>query len=303
MQWGVSFFLLSVVFAQERLMIRIVTDTLCDLPTEVLKEFNIATMPSYVTIAGKIYRDHIDISPTTFYNHLATTKELPTTTQASVDDYLGLYRQILDETPGATILSIHISEGLSGMLASARQAASLLPDASIKLIDSRLVSLGEGILVHAAARMARDGADLSSILTHLSAMSQSMKSYYILDTLDYLYMGGRIGRAALFFGTLLDMKPILTFQNGAVAPFERHRSRERAIARMEEVIIEAGQAKQHIHLAVAHAACEADANAFAKKLREALDPEVLIIGQIGPAVGTYTGPGSLGAFVWGEPRE
>ena len=279
-------------------MIRIVADSLGDLPQSVVDEHKITLVPSYVTMGDKTYRDRVDIQPEDFFQLLPTIKALPTTSQASVADFEKAYRSILADDPAAHILSVHCTGALSGSIESGRSARKLIPDAKIEVIDSGAISTGEGLCTLEAAMMASRGASIEEVLIRLEAMRRELKSYFTLNTLDYLAKGGRIGRAARLLGTLLDMKPLLKLENGAIAPDDRHISREKAISALVDKILSAGRGKSEIRLAIAHAVCKDEADKVAETLQSELKPSVLLRGEVGPAIGTYTGPGALGAFIW-----
>jgi DegV family protein with EDD domain len=281
-------------------MHHIVTDSLADLTDEFMKEHGVSMVSAYVTFGTESFHDRVNITPVEFFKKLAAARDIPTTSQPSVADFAEAYKKAGAETGGKTILSIHCSSAVSGTIESARQAATKFPDADIRLFDTRFLSVGQGLMVTEAAKMSRDGVSAEAILGRLGAMRDSMKAYYIVDTLDYLAKGGRIGRAARLLGLMLDAKPVLTFTDGVVAPVERVRGRDRALKSLREHILEAGRGKKGVRLGVTHALCEDDAKKLASELISELKPEVFIMSEIGPAIGTYTGPGAIGAFVWSE---
>lgn len=281
-------------------MIKVATDSVANLPADVVQAFGIAVIPTYVSFGAETLRDGVDIGPAEFYRRLVASPQLPVTTQPSVDDFEQFYRRLLAQHPGATIISIHLSHLFSGILASAQQAAARLSGADIRVFDSYSVSLGQGLMVREAAAMAEAGADADAILRRLEAMRAGMQFYAVMDTLDYMAKGGRIGRAARLLGTLLDMKPIITIKNGAVDAYSRERSRARALEALRNLPLEAARGKSGLHLAVMHAACEEEARALAEDLRTALKPKVFLLGEMGPALGVYTGPGAI-AVAWWAP--
>ncbi len=173
-------------------MIKIATDSVANLPADVVQTFGIAVIPTYVSFGGETLRDGVDITPAQFYQRLAASAQLPVTTQPSVDDFEQFYRRLLEENPGATILSLHLSRLFSGIIASAEQAAARLPQADIRIFDTRSVSLGQGLMAREAAAMAEAGASIETILQRLEAMRDGMQFYAAMDTLDYLAKGGRI---------------------------------------------------------------------------------------------------------------
>ncbi|MBN1428018.1 MAG: DegV family protein [Anaerolineae bacterium] len=280
-------------------MIKVITDSTANLPPQILEEFpSITVIPSYVTFQNTTLRESVDLTAAEFYRRLAVEKELPTTNQATVEDFKAAYSQILSDSPGATIISIHISGALSGMWGSARQAAAQFPDADIHVFDSRSLSMGHGLMVRQAAFLAQAGLSAQDILAQLETMKSHVQLYYALDTLDYLFKGGRIGIAARIIGTALDTKPILTIKNGTVAPYENHRSLSRAVEAIRDKVISEAQDKHGLHLSVMHAVCKDEAEKLAAEIQAKVIPHVMLIGEIGPAIGVYAGPGTLGACWW-----
>ena len=282
-------------------MIRVVTDTMSDLPQTVVDRYNISLIPAYVTFSGGTIRDRFDMSPTEFYKRLVSAADLPVTNQPSVRDFESLYRRLLTDTPDATILSIHISLALSGTIESGRQAAALMENSDIRIFDTQSISLGQGLMVREAALMAQEGAEIEAILKRMEDMRRKSRSYWTLDTLEYLAKGGRIGRAARLMGNLLDMKPILTLESGAIEAHSRTRTRARAIDELRDLVLQAGKDSQGLHVGVMHSQSEEEALQLSEELRTELEPDVLLYSETGPAIGTHVGPGMLGVC-WYAPH-
>lgn len=279
-------------------MIRIVTDSTPTLPREIISEFNITVMPTHIYFGSQSFLDGVDLSASEFYQRLAKVTELPTTAQSSVEEFRQLYAKLLSETPGATIISIHVSGSLSGFTESARGAAALFPDAKIRIFDSRSIAPGQGLMVREAARMARDNAPEEDILKRLEVMRDGMKLYWMFDTLEYLAKSGRIGRAARFMGGLLDLKPVLTLKNGAIDTYGRTRGRLQAIGAVRDLVIKDAAGQKGVHLGIAYSVTEEDARRFGDELRAAINPEIYIFTELGPSLGVYAGPGAVGAYWW-----
>lgn len=284
-------------------MIQVVTDSVAHLPQDVVDEYGVTVIPAYVTFGAEALRDGVDLTPSEFYQRLVSSPELPSTAQPSVADFVALYRRLLADDPSATILSVHISGVLSGVIESARQAAMALPDADIRLFDTRSAGAGHGLMVREAARMAREGKDIDAILKRLADMRDGMRLFFTLDTLTYLAKGGRIGRAARLLGTLLDAKPILSLSGGIVDVYGRRRGRLQAINALRDMVIESAReyGRHGLQVGVMHADCEADARQLAEEIEQAVQPEVLLIGDIAPSLGVYIGPRAVGV-AWYVPR-
>ncbi len=290
-------------------MIRIVTDTTAGLPQEILDEFGIPMVPQYVHFGEETVRDSFEMSATEFYARQAAAAELPKTSAPPTGDFIKLFTAILSEDPAATILCIHPSAEVSGTVRSAHPAAAQMaeqyPQADIRIIDTRTVSIGLGLMVWEAARMARDGASADDILSRLAYMRDHNTTFFVVDTLEYLAKGGRIGRASHLLGTLLDIKPILTLSDGTVASHSKARTRHRAVAQMREMVVAGAQASPgsgRLMLGVAHGICEDEAQELANALRAELNPDVFLFAEVGPAIGVHGGPRIL-AVCWAQVPE
>jgi len=279
-------------------VIRILTDTLSDLPQEIVDTYPITLVPLYIHFGQEAFRDRLDLSGDEFYRRLASSSKLPTTSSPSVGDFQQTYQSLLAEDLKTTILSIHIASTLSGTISSAQQAADLLPGANIYIFDTLSGSLAEGLMVLEAARMASEGAAIDAILARLSAMREGMQLLLTPSTLDYIAKGGRIGRAAHLVGTMLDIKPILRLKDGVVEPCGRHRTHKRAVAALRDLAIKEAGGNPGLHLAVGHGWDKEAYQWLADELRTALKPKVFLSGSIAAAFGTHLGPGIVGAGWW-----
>ena len=275
-------------------MIKGVTDTVAGLPMPLLKHYDIPMAPQYVVFGEESYRDVFDISPQEFYTRLATASVLPTTSAPSVGDMADIYKDILSKHPGATILSIHPSAEVSGTIRAAEAARAMLPEADIRVFDSRSAALGLGMMVLEAARLAEKGADADVVMARLAKLRDTMKVYFLVDTLEYLAKGGRIGRAAHLLGTLLDIKPLLEMTDGTIADLARYRTHQKAVAALSERIIGDVNGRTGLHLGVIHSADQPEANRLAELLCEGLHPVEFMMSELGPSIGVHVGPRVLG---------
>ncbi len=284
-------------------MITVLTDTVANIDFSEARKNGIEILPVYVTFGAETYRDEFDLTSTEFFERLIRSDALPTTTQPSVHDFEQTYTRIAERDPDGTILSIHMTGALSGTVESARGAAARLPDLDIRIFDTRGITLAQGLMVMEAARMAVGGASIDTILAKLDHMRENMQLFMAMDTLDYLAKGGRIGRAARLLGTLLDMKPILRIVEGAVDPYDRQRSRAAALKTLQDLVLDDARGAENLHLGVVHSMAENEARMFAAELRAKLHIKYEMFAQIGPALGTYSGPGAIGIawYVDDEP--
>ena len=273
--------------------VAIVTDSTSDLPRPFVDRLRIRVVPLTVYFGDEAFRDGIDIDAETFYRRLVNSRELPRTSQPSVEAFVGTYRDALAAGASA-IVSIHISSKLSGTLNSARLAAESVraeTGARIEVIDSLNVSLGLGAVVLDAAEAAARGASVDEVVEAARATIGAVHVVCVLDTLEYLQRGGRIGRARSLLGTMLRIKPLVHVVDGEVAPFDRVRTKERAVERLFEFAIANQDARR---MFVAGGGNEDEVTRFRERLEDAMPAMEIIQGTIGPVVGVYTGPNVLG---------
>ena len=278
--------------------VRIVTDSTADMPAEMAQELGIPVVPLSVVFGEESLKEGIEISHDVFYERLARAKALPTTSSPSVGDFLDTYRDVLKETD--EIVSVHVSSKLSATYSNATQAAAILADegARIEVFDSRTVSLGMMFMCKAAVKAAAEGASVEAIRGILDDMSPRISVYVVLNTLEYVRRGGRIGRARAFLGTMLRVKPILSFDGGEVHPEERVRTRSLALDRLFHMVTSNPKIDE---VGVAYSINAEEAEALRQRLSEALDGMDVQMTRIGAVAGVHGGPGVLGVgFLRGE---
>ena len=202
---------------------------------------------------------------------------------------------------GEAILCIHPSTHLSGTVRSAQVAAQDFPDADIRVIDTKTVSTPLGSMVQLAAAWAWEGASADEIVARLDDMIPRCRIYFLVDTLEYLARGGRIGGAQALLGSILQIKPILTFADGQVQPFEKERTKKRALVRLQEIVAEEAARGADAHLTVMHSAVPDEATALAVEFRAALGLEDVLIMDLVPAIVTHAGPGALAVGFFTPP--
>ncbi|PDO11721.1 MAG: EDD domain protein [Candidatus Reconcilbacillus cellulovorans] len=278
--------------------VRIVTDSAADLPREVRDRLNIAVVPLKVHFGGETYLDGETIDPQTFYARMVKDGSFPTTSQPSPADFAKAYANILDETPDASVVSIHLSSRLSGTIQSAQAAVELVDrPIDLSVVDSRSASLGVGVLAEAAAEAALAGKSKEDILELIDRKRREVRIYFTVDTLEFLHRGGRIGKAAALFGTLLNVKPILTIDDeGVVAPVDRVRGFRKATERVIERL-EQDFGIRRVRVTLVDAAARERAEEWAEWFKTRLRAVELRFASIGPVIGAHVGPGTIGAIV------
>ncbi|WDT93380.1 DegV family protein [Thermoleophilum album] len=280
---------------EQRSPVAIVTDSTSYLPPELLAREGIVVVPLYIVEGERqIPETEID-DQAAFLERLRRSERLPTTSQPSVGDFVAAYEPLLAD--GRTVVSIHISGGLSGTAESARQAAAQLEREGkggerVHVIDSRTAAGGLGFLVLAAAAAARTSGTAAAVEQRVEAARASLRMWFGIDTLEYLRRGGRIGAARAWLGTALKLKPILTV-DGEMVPVERVRTHRRLVERMVEYARELADAGCTAW-AVQHVADSGTAETLVERCRAIFGCDPYFVSEIGPVLSVHTGPGLLG---------
>jgi DegV family protein with EDD domain len=279
-------------------MIKIVSDTSTGLTRETAAQYGIELVPQRVMFGTETLRDGVDITNEGFLQRLKTSKVFPTTSQAPVGDYLAAFTPHVDA--GDDVLCITLSSALSGTYNSAVTAKQELGSDRVTVIDSKNAAIGQALIVLEATRMANDCRTLPEILARLDRMVAGTKLDLVLDTMEYLVKGGRVGTAQAFIGTLLQMKPILGVRDGRVVPLERVRTKSRAVARLRERVDEAVRGKRQVRLMVGHASLFTEALAMAWEFRTAYTLSECLVIDIPPSIAAHAGPGAIGVAYYAE---
>ncbi len=277
--------------------IKIVTDSTAYLPEETVREHDIRVVPLYVHFGTQQFREGVELSIEEFYVRLREAPELPSTSQPSAGEFHEVFKELTDQ--GHQVLVMTISNKLSGTWNSAMAAKEMLPEAEIVVFDSLSTSIGLHLMLDAALELIQNGTSLQEVVERLEGIRDRMQVMFVVDTLEYLAKGGRIGNARAFLGTLLKVKPILILQDGAIEPLEQVRSKRKAEARLLELITERmGEGAPQARVGVTHALVPDEARAVAQELVERLGCAEPLISEVGPVIGTHTGPGvvAVGAY-------
>jgi DegV family protein with EDD domain len=276
--------------------VKIVTDSTAYLSPETVARYDIRVVPLKVIFGNEAFAEGLDITNEEFYQRLARSKALPTTSQPSVSDFIQVYAELTQ--PGYDIFSIHISGKLSGTINSALAARAAFPQARIEVVD--WLSMGMGLLVLAAARAAEEGQGLAEIKAMIKRLTANMNIFGTLGTLKYLQKGGRIGTAATLVGTLLKIKPVLALDNGEVRVLAKPRNRGKAIQCMLKFMVQRVEERARIHGAIVHTRAPEEALVLEKKVRARFDCDELYFIELGPVFATHTGPGTLGMAFYSD---
>lgn len=276
--------------------VKIITDSCACIPEPLLEAYSIATVPYYVHIAGKEYRDLIDIGRKEFFDYLAGATELPRTATPGPGDYLRAYRQAAEGADA--IVSVHMTSSGSGAYQAAvvarEMAQSELPGLDIEVVDTRNVAMCQGWIALEAARTAQSGASLEQIMGLIRRLIPRTRLLQTADTLRYLHMGGRIGRAQYLMGSLLNVKPVISMEDGIIVAVGQARSRLGAYRQIVENVVEAAGRESALKVAYLHAAAMEEVRKLRSMIEERLSPVETLVAELSPALGVHSGPGTVG---------
>jgi DegV family protein with EDD domain len=272
-------------------MIQIFADTTCSIPPDQLSALGIECLPQVIVFGDESYRDDYEIDTATFLRKLAASPTLPKTAAPPPGLYTPLFKKYLDR--GDSILAITPSAEVSGTFRSVEVAAQDFPGADIRIVDSRSAAGGLGALVLQAQKWAQQGMSLTEIDNAVREMSARGRVYFLVDTLEYLRKGGRIGGAQALLGGLLQVKPLLTLRDGRIEPVEKQRTKARAVARLKEIIYSECPHKEEGTISVSHCGAEEEAKQLAQELAQELRVKDIPIYLVPPAIVVHAGPGVL----------
>lgn len=274
---------------------KIVSDSTADLPESLIKEYEIEIVPLKVHFVEEVFLDWVELKPEEFYYKLEKADMLPKTSQPSPADFAEKYKELGEDE---TIISIHISSELSGTYQSAIMAKEMLPYMDIHVFDSKLASMAHGMIVIEAAKAVKAGKTKKEVLQLIDNLINRIKIYFIVDTLEYLQKNGRIGRAQAMLGSLLNIKPILTLEDGIVTPKEKARGRTKALDRLIKICKEEYGTERQVKVALVHGNVLDEALKLKEKAEEVFQFDEAIISELGAVIGSHTGPGTVGIVIY-----
>ena len=275
--------------------VAVVTDSTINIPANLAKPYPLFVVPLQLIWGNETFRDSVDITPTEFYTRLKTDKVNPSTSQPSPAVFIELYSKLLNQ--GYDILSVHISSRLSGTLASAEQAKDHFPGANIELVDSLSTSMATGLPLLYTLRAAAQGATLKECKALVEQGLANSGVLFAVSTLEYLHRGGRIGGAAAFLGTALNLKPILEMREGRIEAIERVRTMSKASERLLNLFEERINGQSPVWISALHVDAANEARELLELACQRFNKEEIVeanISEVSPVVGTHTGPGTLG---------
>ncbi|CAM4393630.1 DegV family protein [Paenibacillus tarimensis] len=276
--------------------IKIVTDSTTDLPEDLLKALNVEIIPLTVLVGGETYLDSVTIDPLDFLSKMKQTEGLPKTSQPSIGSFIETYDRL--GANGDTILSIHMTSGMSGTYSTACAAAGMT-QSRVEVIDSQMISQGLGFQVVEAALMACDGRTMDAIKQRLKEILDHTSLFVVVDTLDNLIKGGRIGKAAGWIGSFLSIKPIASLEKGVYTPVTKVRTASRIVKTLMEKFEQDIKGRVVKGIGISHADNLPLAEGLRDEIRKLTDTEVRIRPAT-PVITTHTGEGAIGFMYYAE---
>ncbi len=272
--------------------VAVVTDSTANMPENLLQEYDIQVIPLTVNWEGESLLDGVDIQQDAFYQRLQTAKEMPTTSQPSVGQFIEFFTKVAETAD--SIVGIFISEALSGTMDSARSAVKEMPEVPIEVVDSRSAAMGLALIVSEAARMAVAGKDYKEIAEIARATVPKVRLLFVVDTLEFLHRGGRIGGAQRLVGSVLSIKPILHLVDGKIESLASVRTKRKAIDRLLEIVGDESGWKPEVHYGVLDAMAPETGDMVFNQIKQQGQPAELLRSGISPVIGTHIGPGAVG---------
>lgn len=279
--------------------VQVVTDSVADIPPDLARALEIMVVPVYVRFGDQVYRD-VDVNRQGFARRMLESATPPKTSQPPPHDFLDVYKQVNSRLP---IVSLHVSSKLSGTIQSADMARQLLPERDITVLDTLSASMGQGLAVIETARAALAGWSADMVVKRARAVIDRLRLYISLDTLEWLSRGGRVGRTTAMVGNLLNIKPILTFDEGVLAVFDKVRGAGRIIPRLVEICRRRIVDPARVHCVVGHTAFIEQAERLRAELARVLGLKDILIFEAGPAILANVGPHGLGIMFFEETTD
>ena len=278
--------------------IALVTDSSANLYPEFIKYHNIQVLPLKIHWGDENFEDGVDITPSDFYERLTKSSDLPTTSQPSMQEFLNVFEKLAPHCDG--IIVPLISSGISGTVESAQSALAQFSGVPVEVVDSQSTAAGLALVVIAASRAAKAGKNLEEIKQITVNVASQVQLYFMVNTLEYLHRGGRIGGASRFLGTVLNIKPILYLdEQGKIDALEQVRTSRKAMARLVDLAAENADRKP-AHVGILHANAPDLAERFQIQIAGRIRCSQLDIYELSPVIGTHVGPGSIGVALYTE---
>lgn len=278
----------------------VVTDSTAYIPKHVREQLNIHMIPLSVILNGESYREEIDITAEEFYEEVRQEAKLPTTTQPPIGEFENLFSELAKEYDA--VITIHLSSGISGTFQSAAAAGRMVEGIEVFPFDSEISCIAQGFYALEAAKLAKANLPAADILKRLEELRKTARAYFMVDDLSHLQRGGRLSSAQAMIGGLLNIKPLLHFVDKVIVPFEKIRTRKKALKRIAELLAESAAAGEPLQASIIHANREQEAIQWKRELEEQFPTVEFSISYFGPVIGTHLGEGAMG-MAWMKKQQ
>ena len=270
----------------------IVTDSTAYIPAEIRAKHDIHMIPLNVIFGNESYQEEVEIKVDHFYEEVKNSRDLPSTSQPAIGEFVALYEKLAKDYDA--VVSIHLSSGISGTYQGALAAGDMVDDIQVLTYDSEISCMIQGFYVLEAAEMAAEGKTPEQIIERLNMIKESDRAYFMVDDLSHLQRGGRLSSAQAILGSLLQVKPLLHFVDTKIVPFEKIRTRKKAMKRIHDLFDEDASQQVPMRAVVIHANREAEAEEMKKELEQKYPHIEFFLSYFGPVIGTHLGEGALG---------
>ena len=270
----------------------VVTDSTAYIPKEVRERLHIHMIPLQVIFGQDVYEEEMDLTADEFYEKVKQVEKLPTTSQPPIGKFVELFQQLAEEYDA--VVSIHLSSGISGTYQGAVSAGEMVEDIDVYAFDSEISCRVQGFYVEEAAQMALEGKGPEEILARLEKIKESAIAYFMVDDLAHLQRGGRLNGAQALIGSLLQVKPLLHVENKVIVPFEKIRTRKKALKRVADLLAADAASGEPFRAVIIHAKREEEAMQWKEELEARLPNVEFGLSYFGPVIGTHLGEGAMG---------
>jgi DegV family protein with EDD domain len=277
--------------------VAIVTDRTCNLPDDLIVQYDINVIAQILNWAGESLLDGIDSQPEAFYERLSTSATIPTTSQPSAGEFFEYLSKVAESAD--SIVAVLISDELSGTIGCARTAVDMMEGTPIEIVDSRAASMGLGFAALEAARAAASGMSAKEVAQVAKEVAGRVRVMFVVDTLEYLHRGGRIGGASRMIGSMLALKPVLHLDDGKIDTLAKIRTKKKAMRYMLDVVKEEAQGRK-IHASVINALAPVEGEQLKATLEQEMDVVEFIPSDLSPVIGTHVGPGTVGIVYYAD---
>lgn len=270
----------------------IVTDSTAYLPKDLREQHNIHMIPLNVIFGEESYQEEVELTAEQFYEEIKNRPHLPSTSQPAIGKFVELFESLAKDYDA--IISIHLSSGISGTYQGAVAAADMVDSTTVHVFDTEISCMVQGFYAIEAAEMAKEGKDADAIMARLQDMKKTMRAYFMVDDLSNLQRGGRLSSAQAFVGSLLQVKPLLHFVDKKIVPFEKIRTRKKAVKRILDLFDDDAKLGAPMRAVIIHGNQESEAEELKAELSEKYPNVEFYVSYFGPVIGTHLGEGALG---------